>query len=94
MTDIERYIAFDEAAMLNRQHDPWVKRRKPGKAYATFLIVKCRHDNWWYRDFIGLEFFGEIKHKDYGEAEVIVVRLTGTKIHTGRDMPIGDLILL
>lgn len=94
MTAIQRYNLFCEAAMLNKQHDPWVKKREPGKEYANFLIIKCRHPEWWYRDFIGIEFFGEIKTHSYRETEVIAVRLTGTKIHKGRDIPIGDLIML
>ena len=93
MTQIELYNAFCEAAMLNKRHDPWVKRREPGKQYANFMIVKCRHESWWYRDFVGVEFLGEIR-KTAGEAEVICIRLTNTTIHTGRDIPINDLMMI
>lgn len=94
MTEIEQYNLFCEAAMLNKKHDPWVKRRKPGEEYANFMIVKCRHPDWWYSGFIGIEFLGQIRRSQYGEAEVTVTRLTNTKIHTGRDIPIGDLIMI
>lgn len=94
--DIELYNRFCEAAMLNKQHDPWVKKRKPGKEYGWFLIIKCRHEGWWYRDFIGVEFMGEIEknYTTYQETQVRVVRLTNTKIHHGRQIHINDLILL
>lgn len=94
MTQIEIYNQFCEAAMLNQKYDPWVRRRQFGKVYADFMIIKCRSENWWYKDFIGVEFFGEIYDKGYGEIEVTVIRLTNTQIHTGRDIPIGDLMML
>lgn len=93
MSEIEQYSKFCEAAMLNKQHDPWVRPRKPG-VYGVFLIIKCRSESWWYRDFVGIEFLGKIIEKKYGENEVCPVRLTNTKEVSGRDIPIGDLILL
>lgn len=94
--DIELYNRFCDAAMLNKQHHPWVMRREPGKEYGWFLIIKCRYEGWWYQDFVGIEFFGEIEknYTTYRETEVRVVRLTNTKVHHGRQIPINDLILL
>lgn len=94
MSDIDRYIKFSEAAYITKQHDPWVIRREFGKEYASFIIVKCRNESWWYKDFIGIEFFGMINKDSLREDSVTVVRLTGTKIHTGRNIPIGDLIMI
>lgn len=94
--DIELYNRFCEAADLNKQHSPYLIRRESGKEYGWFLIIKCRYEEWWYRDFIGIEFMGEIEknYTTYRETEVRPVRLTNTKVHRGRQIPINDLILL
>lgn len=93
MEIIEQYNQFCEEAFLNKKHSPYMKRRAPGE-YGYFLIVKCRSDWWWYKNFVGLEFFGRIEKETYREHEVFAVRLTQTKMIVGRSIPINDLILL
>lgn len=92
--DIELYEAFAEAACLNKKHDPWVKRREPAE-YANILIASSEYDNWWYAAFIGVECLGLLRF-EYGTKklkDIIVCRLVGTKIHTGRSISPNDAII-
>ncbi len=91
------YEKFNEAAMLNKMHDPWLKKRIVGE-YAECEITSCEQSNWWYNDFIGIKFFGELRFNyDYGQKElvsVVVVKLVGSKIHHGRDVSAKDVSLV
>lgn len=90
--DINKVSEFCEAAMLNKKHDPWMKRRKPGE-YVNVEITNCQHKDWWYKGFIGIQFLGIIK-RTYAGIEVSPVRLTNTTMVIGRDIPMSDLIML
>ena len=79
--------------MLDKKHDPWVRRRESGE-YAMVTIVSCKYADWWYADFIGLTFFAELVSEDRFQKkkpevrrlkEVIAVRLLGVVKHSGRD---------
>jgi len=75
MTDLERYNQFSEAAMLNHQHDPWRRRKKSGMTIAIFEIVEESGNNWWYDDFVGVEFMGLIEWDSYYESLSNVKRI-------------------
>jgi len=94
MVDVVRYNEFCEGAQLNKTYWPYCKKREQGKEYAMFMIHTCRHKDWWYRDFIGIEFLGVIVKQQYREDEVHPVRLMSTKFVFGRGIPIGDLMIV
>jgi len=94
-TTFELTNEFCEAAMLNKEHDPWLRRRENGKHYAMVIIASCEHENWWYKDFIGVECMVELRFYRWGTlAEGIVVRLTNTKVHHGRSLSAKDFIII
>ena len=62
--DIELYNLFAEAAMLNKQHDPWRQRRKPEMELAIFETVEESEFNFWYNPFVGVRFLGLIHWED------------------------------
>lgn len=96
--NLEIMNQFFEAAMLDKTHNPWCIRRKPGQLYADVMIVNCENPLWWYKPFIGISCLALLRFKNYGYSEflheVIFVRLTGTKMHTGRSAAAGDIIIL
>lgn len=101
MQDIEQIQAFCKAAMLNEKYDPWVKRRKPGMVYGWVMIASCKHPEWWYARFIGIEFFAILRLEDqsrWGKGLVLIeaspVRIVNSTAHIGRDIAGQDLILL
>lgn len=100
MTHIEWYNAFCEAAMMDKQHDPWVRRRKPA-IYAEIMIVSCQHKNWWYYPYIGLTCLAKLRFSNYQHhsfntviREAEPIRLTNTKEYSGRDIAVEDFIIL
>ena len=95
ITQLQQFNEFAEAAYLNKQHDPWVRRREPGKIYANVLIASCQHKDWWYRDFVGVECFVELRFFQWGQIrEATAVRLTNTKVIHGRDIDVKDFIII
>lgn len=96
---LDTYIAFAEACGLNKFHRQ--KKSKIdhlyGQEYGWFKIISVQNDNWWYKDFIDLEFFGLI-HRSYSTKEskaVFPVRLIGhTFVEKWNDIDIKDVILL
>lgn len=98
LDELKLHEAFNEAAMLNQKYDPWVRKRVVAE-YAECEIVSCEQDNWWYKPFIGVKFFGQLVFRDYGGRgrylfEVAVVRLVNSKVHHGRTVTAKDIILL
>jgi hypothetical protein len=103
MTTTELYNQFCEAAYLDRQHDPWLKRREKDKVYADILIAEtCMIGvyNAWWNDFIGLACLAELridKCKWTGKTiikEAVFVRLMNTKVHHGRSISANHFIIL
>ncbi len=96
MTLMERWVAFDEAAYLNKKHDPYFRRRTKEGNYANVLIVSCQYPDWWYAPFIGLEIFVELViFKNSQEVySARAVRLAGVMVHHGRDFDLKDIMLL
>jgi len=94
-TDLELFNEFAEAAMLNKQHHPWRRRREDGQEYGVFEIWNCQHEDWWYNEFIGVKFMGLISRTPYYHAdEVHPIQFIGKcYITEGRTIPITDLIL-
>lgn len=96
---LDTYIAFAEACELNKFHRDKKSEvdRLYGQEYGWFQIVSVQQDNWWYKDFIDLEFFGLI-HRDYSTKKskaVFPVRLIGHSfVEKYRDIDIKDVILL
>ena len=101
MIDTDHFNRFAEDAGLNKTHDPWVIRRKPTTQYASFIIASCTHSDWWFKDYVGVEFFAEIRWDWYASkltgqqviSEVIPVRLLGVRKHAGRSIP-ADCVLM
>ena len=99
MTQLQWYDNFCAAAMMDKLHDPWVRRRKPA-IYAEIMIVSCQRPDWWYHNYIGLICLAKLKFTTYHftsypilrEAEPI--RLTNTKEYSGRDIAVEDFIIL
>lgn len=61
---------------------------------GMFEIVSCPKRDWWYNQFIGIQFLGLFPGK-YGYRDVRVTRSIGhTKIICGRGIPIEDLKLI
>lgn len=99
--DVARWNEFAEAAYLNKKHHPWVRRKQPGNVYADIIIVSCQRPDWWYKDFIGIECFAELRYNIYPFdptvaylREAIVVRLHGVLITSGRSIAANDFIIL
>lgn len=96
------YECFCEEAMLNKKHEPYLKRRdsilsnyKDGVLeFGMFEIVSCQHQDWWYNRFIGVKFLGLFPGK-YGARDVRPTRYIGhTKILYGNGIPIQDVKLI
>ena len=98
MTEIERYNKFAEAAMLDKKHDPYYRRKEKGCIYATCMIISSEQPNWWYSEFIGVEFMGLLQFSKYAGGEylrqVIAVHISGVYIHHGRSLSTKDIIIL
>jgi hypothetical protein len=96
MSEIQWYNDFCEAAYLNKKHSPWLRRREPNQQYANCIIIGCQHSDWWYKDFIGIEFLGKLYfdyHYKYLK-EVTAVRLTNTTIVSGLTFSPLDIIIV
>ncbi len=102
--ELSRYNAFAEEAGIN---DEYAKRRKPqgGIQMAEFEIVFGSEDHykgqdkplpWWWDEFIGIKFIGEIKWK-HGTKEVKEVSpismIKNVYYIKGRDIPMDCLIM-
>ena len=84
------YNEFAAAAGLDKKHDPWLKRRKPGQQYAWVTIIDCPYDLWWFKPYVGLSFFFALLRFEYGThnlREAAAVYLTNTTVCEGRDVP-------
>lgn len=90
----ENYIKFCDAAYITKEHDPWVKIRKPSQRYAFIEIVDCQHKDWWYKGFIGFQVMVQITLKNKVLTNITAIRLTNTKIYTGRDFDPKDIMIL
>lgn len=102
------YLQFEELAGLDKKYDH--RRRGDDRwCFAQFLIAKCKREDWWYYNFVGLTILGAFypfKTKQYGPVEeredliyvynqVFTVRFIGnTKYIIGRTIPTEDLILV
>jgi hypothetical protein len=108
-TSIQVINDFCEAAMLNKKHEPWVKRRTYGKEYAWCIISDKGYvfgdgTGTWFAPYVGIEFFGRLifypANWFYGQGEkkvlkeIRVVRLTNTKINDGRSIPADCVTIL
>lgn len=104
-SELERFNAFCEVAMLNQKYDPWVKRRQEGESYANIFIFDKGHDfgpTWktWWEDYLPIECFARIRfEKCEWTGNVILkeafpVRLTNTKITEGRSIKSAAFILI
>ena len=92
--NIDLYNEFAEQAMLNASHSPWRKRREAGE-YAMFEVIDCEYENWWYNDFIGVQFLGKIRDQGYGRVEVIPVQMKGqVYMNTGRTISWNDVLMI
>ena len=84
---------------MDKLHDPWVRRRKPA-IYAEIFIASCEHTNWWYHDYIGITCLAKLKFNKYHWSDLPYlvhaepIRLTNTKEFSGRDIAVGDFIIL
>ncbi|WP_407533791.1 hypothetical protein [Elizabethkingia miricola] len=61
--NISIYNQFSESAMLNNKHD--IKTRNHNMDFANFRITGCERHDWWYGEFIGIEFLGIITYDKY-----------------------------
>ena len=103
MTELELYNKFAEAAMLNKEHDPWRKRRDKEMSVAMFEIVLDPPENWWYAPFVGVQFLGKIRW-DIGQGkrsgiktirEVTAIQtFKNVYINEGRDLAIEHIVLI
>lgn len=103
MKQTELYNKFFEEAYLDRQHDPWLKKRQPGLVYADILIADKRmigQYNAWWNNFIGVSCLAELrirKNKWTGKDEIIeayFVKLLNTKVHHGRSISADSFLIL
>lgn len=98
MTELELYDSFAEEAGLNKKH-PWQKKRIVSE-YATCEITGCKYDNWWYKKFIGVRFFGELIFRNNGIGrvkqliEVQPVRIINSVVYYGRSLDANDIIFI
>lgn len=99
-SDIEQFNAFCEKAMLDKKHHPWAEKRKKNEFYANVLITKCPYDDWWFKDFVGLEVFARIimfNNRNTGNKYLYRVEpclFSGSLIHKGRDLPIDCISII
>ena len=98
VTDLQFYIAFYEAAGINKFHSRKRKdiSRTYGNEFGSFIISSCQYDNWWYANFIGISFLGIIV-RNYATREVrevIPVLITGTTIQLWRSLDPKDVSLI
>lgn len=100
---LELYSAFAEAAMLNKQHDPWRKRKPENMEMALFELVFESGNNWWYDKFVGVEFMGQILWDDWhfklhGVKKIKEVRavamVKNVYINMGRTLSPDHLIMM
>ncbi len=77
---------------------PYITKKREGQSYCTVEVVSCLHDNWWYKDLIGMQFFCRINfHNQNGKkyvSEYIGVKLTNSKEIIFRGFDPKDVILL
>lgn len=97
MTDLQLYDSFAEVAGLNRK-DAWNKKRIIAE-YAECEISQCQHTEWWYCNFIGVRFFGELRFRAWVTGkkelyEVIPVRVVNSKIYYGRALDAKDISIV
>lgn len=89
------YHRFCSCAYLDKTHSPWRRRREDGSEYAMFKIVDCKHDDWWYKDFVGVEFLGRFVRTNGVLREIEVVRgFKNVYMNFGRTIHPDDLILI
>lgn len=73
-------------------------KRQAGNKFASAMIVSCEQDNWWYKNYIGIEIFVELRFTKYMGgfwlSDTNVVLLTNTKILIGRSISPNDIIIL
>lgn len=94
--DLVLYNAFAEAAYLNKKHDPWYRRRKPGEEYYIVEIVNTEDapDNHWYKPFEGVKYMATKRSGTFVPSllftgdEFIAVAFSGTTmLHQGNGVP-------
>lgn len=96
LSKIDLYTSFFEAAGIG-ESEVWRDRRKSGLQLADFRIVDCQFNDWWYQNFIGVEFLGLINpyRKGWkGSLDIQPVRLTNTMVYRGRAICSLDLLLI
>jgi hypothetical protein len=98
MTNLQQHIAFYEAAGLNKFHSRKRKdiSRTYGQEFGSFVICDVEQKDWWYRDFIGIEFIGLIvRNLTTREIrDVYPVQITGTSIQIWNTISPKDLRLI
>lgn len=108
--DIVSYNDFSNAAMLDKRHDPWFKRKKPEQHYANMIIHSCENIGWWYANYVGIEFFGVISYNSHAMklneqyktkksgipiiSEVHVCQIIGVNIVVGRSISNKDITII
>lgn len=91
--------AFYEAAGLTNNRMRYYSERRKESKYADVLIASCQHKDWWYADFIGMTVFVRLsifKHDFNGKPYIYCARtvlVNNTRLLTGRDLDIKDIII-
>ena len=99
MNGLSNTEAFYEAAHLDPTRQRVYSSRRTGEyKFADVMIAGCQRNDWWYKDFIGVECFVTLHFSRYAAglflSDVTVVNLTNTKILTGRSIDPKDIMIL
>ena len=78
--------------------NPYITNRKQNESYCMVEVVDCLHENWWYAELIGLQFFCRIIFAKNQNGEFIKefkgVKLTKNREIIFRDFAPSDVIII